>query len=83
MRKPPRFEGNPAGDTDLSVLDDLVRLCVQLDRLEHGVDHPADHSRTGFPAPASPPADTLQQAIIGKTIILLLHSEQIPDLRLL
>ena len=27
------------GDVDLSVLDDLVRLCVQLDRLEHGADH--------------------------------------------
>jgi len=59
------------GDTDLSVLDDLVRLCVQLDRLEHGVDHPADHTRSGFPAPASPPADTLQQAIIGKAADLL------------
>ena len=34
------------GDVDPGVLDDLVRLCVELDRLEHGT------------APAGCPADT-------------------------
>ena len=41
------------GEVDLRVLDDLVRMCVQLDRLEH------DASR---PDPASPSAEALQQA---------------------
>jgi Domain of unknown function (DUF222) len=63
------------GDTDLSVLDDLVRLCVQLDRLDHGTaqtDHGAgrtgDATRADSQAPASPSREALQQAIIGKTI---------------
>jgi hypothetical protein len=66
------------GDTDLSVLDDLVRLCVQLDRLEHGtVTAATNHSPdpdSPLPSsagPASPPADTLRQAIIGKAADLL------------
>ena len=50
------------GEVDLRVLDDLVRMCVQLDRLEH------DASR---PDPASPSAEALQQAIIGKAADLL------------
>ena len=36
------------GDTDLSVLDDLVRLCVQLDRL----DHAGPAAATSPPRPA-------------------------------
>ena len=66
------------GDTDLSVLDDLVRLCVQLDRLEHGtVTAASNHSLdpdSPLPSsagPASTPADMLQQAIIGKAADLL------------
>ncbi len=55
------------GDTDLSVLDDLVRLCVQLDRLDHG----AGRTQAGTQAPASPSREALQQAIIGKTADLL------------
>jgi Domain of unknown function (DUF222)/HNH endonuclease len=50
------------GDLDLPVLDDLVKLCVELDRLDHGAQ---------APAPASPSAEALQQAIIGKAIDLL------------
>ena len=67
------------GDLDLPVLDDLVKLCVQLDCVDHGADRPdrpADDSRTDSQAqaPASPSREALQQAIIGKTTILLLHS---------
>ena len=50
------------GEVDLSVLDDLVRMCVQLDRLEHG---------TSDPDPASPSQEAVQQAVIGKAVDLL------------
>jgi hypothetical protein len=57
------------GEVDLSVLDDLVRMCVQLDRLEHGA------GRAGGPAddgqPGSPSAQALQQAIIGTVVDLV------------
>jgi len=61
------------GDTDLSVLDDLVRLCVQLDRLDHGADPATDDTPTVSPAPAlsSPSREALQQSIIGKAADLL------------
>ena len=65
------------GDTDLSVLDDLVRLCVQLDRLDHGTARPTrsgrtdDGTQTGTQAPAAPCREALQQAIIGKAADLL------------
>ena len=61
------------GDTDLSVLDDLVRLCVQLDRLDHGADPATDDTPIVSPAPApsSPSREALQQAIIGKSADLL------------
>ncbi|MGH3205587.1 MAG: DUF222 domain-containing protein [Streptosporangiaceae bacterium] len=57
------------GDTDLSVLDDLVRLCVQLDFLDRGQDSPADDSQPQ--APGSPSREALQKAIIGKAADLL------------
>jgi len=61
------------GDVDPGALDDLVRLCVQLDRLDHAADRlgtacdgPAD------PQPeASPSREALQKAIIGKAVDLL------------
>jgi Domain of unknown function (DUF222) len=62
------------GDTDLSVLDDLVRLCVELDRLDHRADPATDDTPTVSPAPAAPPSlsrKALQQAIIGKSADLL------------
>jgi Domain of unknown function (DUF222) len=70
------------GEVDLSVIDDLVRLCVQLDRLEHAAAQPAaNHSPDpdadpdlpvpGSPGPASPSRDALVQAIIGKAADLL------------
>jgi hypothetical protein len=66
------------GDLDLAVLDDLVRLCVQLDRLDHGVSPSADDSQPDPQAPdpdpqapPSPSRDAVQQAIIGKAADLL------------
>ena len=71
------------GDVDPGVLDDLVRLCVQLDRLDHAADHPAPTSddpasddrasdgRAGSQAPASPSREALRKAIIGKAVDLL------------
>ena len=55
------------GDVNHAALDDLVRLCVELDRLRH----------QAAPAQAAPDPDTaraweaLEQAVIGKAIDLL------------
>ena len=55
------------GDVNYAALDDLVRLCVELDRLRH----------QAAPAQAAPQPDTarawdaLEQAVIGKAIDLL------------
>ena len=77
------------GDVDPGVLDDLVRLCVELDRLGHAAgrvgpatdDHP-DPDPDPDPEPeASPSREALRQAIIGKTINFLLHSPVPLDLR--
>jgi hypothetical protein len=56
------------GDVDTAVLDGLVKLCVQLDRLDHAAsrDEPASE-----PAQASPAREALQKAIIGKAVDLL------------
>jgi hypothetical protein len=54
------------GDVNVDALDDLVRLCVELDRLRRD-----DHG------PDTPPADTtaawaaVEQAVIGKAVDLL------------
>jgi Domain of unknown function (DUF222)/HNH endonuclease len=58
------------GDVDPGVLDDLVRLCVQLDRIEHGTG-PADSEDTHTRPEGSPSRETLRQAIIGKAVDLL------------
>jgi hypothetical protein len=50
------------GDVDPGVLDDLIRLCVGLDRIEHGTDSQPE---------ASPSREALRKAIIGKAIDLL------------
>ncbi len=45
------------GDIDPGMLDDLVRLCVELDRLDHAADHPAppaDGQADGSPSPPRP-----------------------------
>jgi hypothetical protein len=61
-------------------LDDLVRLCVQLDGIEHGTA-PTDGEDTHTQPEDSPSRETLRQAIIGKTTILLLHSRSSLDVR--
>jgi hypothetical protein len=66
------------GDVDIAALDHLVKLCVQLDRLDHaaGRAEPAADSAEVSPAdapaaPASPAREALQKAIIGKAVDLL------------
>ena len=60
-----------AGQVDPGALDDLVRLCVELHRLEHGAA-PADASPAGGPGPAaSPSREALRKAIIGNAADLL------------
>ena len=53
------------GEVEVRVLDDLVRLCLQLDHLDHAADPPVSPSLS---------REALQRAIIGKTMILLMHS---------
>jgi hypothetical protein len=55
-----------SGDVDIDALEDLVRLCVELDRLDHAADR--DEPGSGPPSPAR---DALQKAIIGKAADLL------------
>jgi len=55
-----------SGDVDIDALEDLVRLCVELDRLGHAVDR--DEPRSG---PTSPAREALEKAIIGKAADLL------------
>ena len=76
------------GEVNPAALDDLVRLCVQLDWLRHhprtGQDGTGGSGSTGSGSgddgPGTPGPDTaqaweaLERAIIGKTTILLLHS---------
>ena len=66
------------GDVDTTVLDGLVKLCVQLDRLDHAPDRaePASDPAPASPAdasagPASLAREALQKAIIGKAADLL------------
>jgi hypothetical protein len=58
------------------VLEDLVRLCVELDRLDHtaGSDEPGPGPAAPADAAAGPPSparEALQKAIIGKAADLL------------
>ena len=72
------------GEVDPGVLDDLVRLCVELDRLDHAADRPGptDSGRADSRPAASPSREALQKAIIGKAINFLLHSCVPLDLRI-
>ncbi len=58
---------------DIAALDGLVKLCVQLDRLDHAADRdqPAQVAPADAPASASPAREALQKAIIGKAVDLL------------
>ena len=72
------------GEVNSAAPEELVGLCVHLHRLRH--DTP-DGDGTGGTAGAGAPADTsrareaIEQAVIGKTTILLLHSRPVLDLR--
>ena len=64
------------GEVNPDALEDLVRLCVDLDRLRHHPDSGTSSEGGGGEGPV-PPKDTtraweaLEQAIIGKTVDLL------------
>jgi Domain of unknown function (DUF222) len=66
------------GDVDPGVLDDLVRLCVELARTAElastGPGPGESDSDPADTAPDGPAHEALQRAIIGKTINLLMHS---------
>ena len=57
------------GDVNVDALENLVRLCVELDRLRQGGD-----ARTRRPLTPRRPGPPLEQAVIGKTIKILLCS---------
>ena len=61
------------GDVDPGVLEGLVRLCVELDRLDHAADRHdlAGDGQADGQREASPSRDALQRAVIGKAIDLL------------
>ena len=57
------------GDVNIDALEDLVGLCVELNRVRRGGD------RRGTPATDTTAAwAALEQAVIGKTMFVLLHS---------
>ena len=64
------------GEVDPSVLDDLVGLCAELAKL----DHQPDQAQPGSGPDRGQAREMLQHAIIGKTTILLLHSQSAFDL---
>jgi Domain of unknown function (DUF222) len=57
------------GDVDPGVLDDLVRLCVELNRLDHAADRPSPAA--GDRPNDEPSREALRKAIIGKAVDLL------------
>src|ERR1700729_4079545 len=64
------------GNINPGALDDLVRLCVELDRLDHAADRPepeAEATGTGTAPgpPGLPSRGAIRQAIIGKVADLL------------
>ena len=72
------------GEVNPAALEDLVRLCVQLHKLRHGTpdgDGTDDTAGAGAPADTSRAWEAIEQAVIGKTTILLLHSWSALDVR--
>ena len=60
------------GDVNPAALEDLVRLCVELDRLRHHRGTGSGDGGQGAPAPDTTLAwEALEQAIIGKAVDLL------------
>jgi hypothetical protein len=66
------------GEVNYPVMDDLVRLCAELARLNHA--EAASPEEEPQP-PALRVREALEQQIIGKTTIVLLHSPIAPELR--
>ena len=56
------------GEVNLAALEDLIRLCAELDKRRRAEDHNGD---AGDPAPDTPAEEALEQAIIGKAVDLL------------
>jgi hypothetical protein len=56
------------GEVNPAVLEDLIRLCAELDKRRHAADHAGD---AGDPAPDTLAEEALEQAIIGKAVDLL------------
>ncbi len=62
------------GEVSYPVLDDLVRLCAELARLnDAGATGEADSSEDDPQPPILRVREALEQRIIGKTIDFLLH----------
>jgi hypothetical protein len=59
------------GDIDPGALDDLVRLCVELDRIDHGTAPADDNGPADAQPEGSPSREAIRQAIIGKAVDLL------------
>jgi hypothetical protein len=59
------------GDVDTAALDHLVKLCVQLGRLDHAARRDQPTQASPADASASPAREALQKAIIGKAVDLL------------
>jgi hypothetical protein len=62
------------GDVNPAALEDLVRLCVDLDRLRHHPSHGTTDASEAQPAPGPDTTrawETLERAIIGKAVDLL------------
>jgi len=60
-----------SGEVDIGALEELVRLCVELDRLDHATDTDEPGSPAGSSWPPSPAREALQKAVIGKAADLL------------
>jgi len=56
------------GEVNPAALDDLIRLCAELDKRRHAEDHAGD---AGDPAPDTLAEEALEQAIIGKAVDFL------------
>jgi len=56
------------GEVNPAALEDLIRLCAELDKRRRAGDHAGD---AGDPAPDMPAEEALEQAIIGKAVDLL------------
>jgi hypothetical protein len=59
------------GEVNPATLDDMVRLCVQLDKLRHGARNGDDGDEGQVPADTTRAWEAIEQAVIGKAIDLL------------